>query len=77
MADWIDDKSVWGDQWTLAYARTDEELAKQRGMALFTYSETEGMPVPDEFTCDACSRRHRCKLVFDLYSTNGDCLWEK
>lgn len=76
MADWVDDKSLWGDEWTLVYARTDEELAQQRSAAMFTYAE-EGVSTTGGFTCDGCERAHICKLVFDLYSTNGDCLWEK
>lgn len=77
MADWVDAKWVGGDQWTLAYERDEVELAKQRSMAKLSYAQ-EGVSIDDlKFTCDDCPRRFRCKLVFDLYSTNGDCLWEK
>lgn len=32
---------------------------------------------PVEFTCDACAYAPRCRLAFDFYNTNGDCLLEK
>ena len=28
------------------------------------------------FTCDSCGLRYRCKLAFDPYNTNGECLLE-
>jgi hypothetical protein len=30
-----------------------------------------------EFTCDGCSRRFNCGLVYDLYNTLGSCLASK
>jgi hypothetical protein len=32
---------------------------------------------PIEFTCDSCPHARRCKLAFDHYNTDGDCLAEK
>jgi hypothetical protein len=75
MADWVDDEHLRGDEHTHAIARMPDELAQQRAMAVFTYAK-EGFGY-DDFTCDNCSRRFVCKLVFDGYNTQGDCLWEK
>jgi len=75
VADWVDDEYLRGDEWTHAHALTSEQLAKQRSMALFTYAKENFRPTV--FTCDTCSRRFICKLVFDGYNVNGGCLWEK
>lgn len=35
-----------------------------------------GIGIP-EFTCVDCASVRKCKLAFDLYNTNGDCLLSK
>jgi hypothetical protein len=67
------------DAFTLACARTEDELKEYRQQTLERLSQ-EGYIDPqflEDFTCDACGRRHVCLLAYDLYSTNGDCLYEK
>ena len=32
---------------------------------------------PDRYTCDDCAFAPRCKLAFDGYNTDGDCLYSK
>lgn len=53
-----------------------EELSKKRTAAL-QMSKQHYQMTPDSFTCDSCSYADRCRFVFDLYNTNGDCLREK
>jgi len=33
--------------------------------------------VPEKFTCDDCGLAGVCRLAFDSYNTNGDCLYDK
>lgn len=35
-----------------------------------------GMDI-DVFTCDNCGLVRKCRLAFDGYNTNGDCLYDK
>jgi hypothetical protein len=32
---------------------------------------------PDSYTCDDCAFAPRCKLAFDAYNDQGDCLLSK
>lgn len=75
MGNIIEHDELYGDEWTFAHARSKEELARVRAMIVAQYDITGY--TPEEFTCDTCVRAPICKLAFDLYSTNGDCLWEK
>jgi len=38
-----------------------------------------GIPVPakDEFTCNRCTDADTCRLAWDLYNIDGDCLASK
>lgn len=66
-----------GDSWTFATPATAEELAIEREDAasqlrFLSFENWDGT-----FTCDGCIRAPICTLVYDLYNTDGDCLWEK
>jgi hypothetical protein len=50
------------------------ELWKEAKLRLGKVYKTIGIP---EFTCVDCATVSRCKLAFDLYNTNGDCLLTK
>jgi len=54
---------------------TEEQLRVQRKESIESAKE-HGMEVA-KFTCDGCNLATTCKLVFDLYNTDGDCLLEK
>lgn len=58
---------------TRAVSLTDEEVEKLRFRMI---SEMGGEP-DGGFTCDKCTFRNSCELVFDWYNTDGDCLAEK
>lgn len=75
MADWRDAEALRETDYDRAVPLTEEQLEKARISAL-----AKGMifaTAPPTYTCDDCSRRFICKLVFDMYNTNGDCLWVK
>lgn len=61
---------------------TNEELSAMRDAMLEAHEEFHYMQEnPPEYrepkiTCDGCSKRLLCDLVFDLYNTDGDCLDE-
>lgn len=54
---------------------TPQELAADRARIVEMYREHVG--TIEKFTCDDCGARFTCKLVFDAYNTDGDCLAEK
>lgn len=54
---------------------TPAELAYDRERVVRLYV-SEGIEV-SAFTCDDCIQRFKCKLAFDSYNTDGDCLAEK
>lgn len=54
---------------------TEAELATMREDSL-EYVRQQGWS-EKPFTCDTCSARYECALVFDLYNTDGGCLAEK
>lgn len=64
------------EEWMREKPLTVEELARYRDDALAHFAK-HGISVPDMFTCDSCADRFVCKLVFDAYNTDGDCLMEK
>ena len=70
-------RSIVGDSFTNEVALSLEELQTVRAGALRKAQALGCSPVPEKFTCDDCARAPVCALVFDLYNTNGDCLWEK
>jgi hypothetical protein len=72
VADWIEHDELYDTDWAFSVPRTPEELASSRK---FSVSQS-GYP-PQGFTCDNCKAAPRCKLVFDWYNTNGDCIAEK
>jgi hypothetical protein len=37
----------------------------------------EGDPPADRYTCDGCAHAPECRLAYDLYNTDGDCLASK
>lgn len=51
----------------------EEQLAAYRASVIASHVEF-GI---DAFTCDDCPARYTCKLAFDPYNTDGDCLAEK
>ena len=51
-------------------ARRDDELQAIRSHVVSVHDVAK-------FTCDTCSARFKCELVFDPYNTDGDCLAEK
>jgi hypothetical protein len=69
VADWVDAFPDVQSEHTLAYERTKEELALIRTHAAGWYDGS--------YTCDGCSRRYCCRLVFGAFNTHGYCLCEK
>lgn len=54
---------------------TPEELRKWRADQVAFHEQMCG-PLA-KFTCDDCAGAPKCKLAFDSYNTDGDCLYEK
>jgi hypothetical protein len=63
------------DQWTRAVPLTPQELAMYRVKQVEWGNELGRSP--DVYTCDDCASAPRCKLAFDAYNDEGDCLLEK
>jgi hypothetical protein len=64
------------NQWTWKTSRSPEQLAEERKASIIDAKKTINLSI-DKFTCDDCDRAPICTLAFDLYNTNGDCLYEK
>lgn len=65
------------EKYLLETPRTREEVLElwtKAKLQLADRYQTIGVP---EFTCVDCATVFKCKLAFDLYNTNGDCLLEK
>lgn len=64
------------NEWLWATPLTDAELAEDRRTAVDLIA---GMydEAPNRFTCDDCPMAVHCTLAFDVYNTDGDCLYEK
>lgn len=63
------------DEWTREVPLTPEELAAYR-LQQIKWGDELGLS-PDVFTCDNCALAPKCKLAFDGYNTDGDCLYSK
>lgn len=63
------------DDITRTVPLTDAELAADRARMVDLYRQHVGEI--ESFTCDDCGARYTCKLVFDAYNTDGDCIAEK
>jgi hypothetical protein len=61
-------------RWDLKRPRSMWELVQLRTKSINEYRE--GMIV-DEFTCDHCAQVSYCSLAFDIYNTDGECLYAK
>jgi hypothetical protein len=61
------------DPWMLPEPRSDNEVARMRASAL----KNQEMPTDTVFTCDDCNLRFKCKLAFDWWNQDGDCLYDK
>lgn len=68
-------KPVPVDEWTRETALTPDELAAYRKKMVELGDELGHSPW--DYTCDRCSRAAICKLAFDGYNTDGDCLYSK
>jgi len=62
-----DNRSLW------ANPLTHEEVKQAR---LRNQAMNWGM-APTSYTCDSCHLVNKCRLAFDAYNTNGDCLLSK
>lgn len=62
--------------WLRKVPLTPDQLADIRKEKIVFAAELLKEP-PTQFTCDGCKIADICKLVFDSYNTNGDCLYEK
>jgi hypothetical protein len=80
------------DAWTYPEPQTEDQAARRRESAVRALEGDEPLPVgnvlllvlkgppresPARFTCDGCDRRLICRLAYDPYNTDGDCLWLK
>ncbi len=63
------------DQWVRAVPLTPEELSVHRAKQVEFCNQMGS--APEKFTCDGCGFAPSCKLAFDGYNTDGDCLYEK
>ena len=64
------------DEWTREKPLSEDELATLRKECVKREEDLGGRCLR-KFTCDECSRASICRLAFDGYNTNGDCLYEK
>lgn len=71
-------------RWLLEVARTPEEQETYKKKMLDSYNDylTRCQPEAahlqaEELTCSTCSDANICKLAFDPYNTDGDCLLGK
>ena len=62
------------DQWVRAVPLTEEELEEEK-VKLREHYAPHGFDIGT--TCEECGLRFTCKLAFDAYNTNGDCLLSK
>lgn len=60
----------------LVSPRSPERLAEVRRERVLQEKEIFGYEVT-AYTCDDCGAAPRCRLAFDGYNINGDCLAEK
>jgi len=63
------------DQWVRETPLTPQELAAYRAEQVAFQEEHFGPT--QKYTCDECGLAPKCKLAFDGYNTDGDCLYEK
>lgn len=63
------------DVWTRDTPFTSEQLKAFRAKMVEHCNELGR--APEKFTCDDCARASKCKLAFDGYNTDGDCLYSK
>jgi len=63
------------DTWKVP--RTPEQLKEERNNSIANAFMGSLTRMTDRFTCDSCPRAPICTLAFDLYNTNGDCLYDK
>jgi len=56
-------------------ANTPNRLCKRD--AMLDWFKTTGRPQPNSITCDTCEARSCCKLAYDPYNVDGDCLVDK
>lgn len=63
------------NEWVREVALCPDELAAIR--LKMNKLNAEFTSVPERYTCDDCGFAPKCKLVFDAYNTEGDCLYEK
>jgi hypothetical protein len=73
MADFIEHDTLYERPHEFLFPRTKAQLEQNRAVVVADYG---GEP-SGGFTCDTCSFVARCKLAFDWYNINGDCLAEK
>ena len=65
------------DGWIRKAPLSRAELAQLRQENV-DFMEERGLgPIDGVFTCDSCNDAPICKLAFDAYNTNGDCLMSK
>lgn len=63
------------DAWTREIPLRPAELIKYREQQ--NKHNDELGHHPEKYTCDECDRAPKCKLAFDSYNTEGDCLYSK
>lgn len=73
MADWVEHDELYDSDFRYARPRTPEELKRDRARLI----QMAGRYAPAVYTCDDCGAAPTCKLAFDAYNSDGDCLAEK
>lgn len=73
MGDILEHDELYTRPFEFLHPRTTEQLEQDRAVQV---ADNGGEP-EGGFTCDNCGAAPRCKLAFDWYNTNGDCLAEK
>jgi len=64
------------NRWLFKNPRTPEQMAECRKESVAEAAKAVKNP-PTAFTCDECGIANVCTLAFDLYNTDGDCLYDK
>ena len=64
------------NDWLRPEPLTTEQLVKFREEQVKVVA-TLLANVPEKFTCDGCGLAGVCRLAWDAYNTDGDCLYDK
>lgn len=65
------------DEWSYDIPLSPDEVQEYAKWRLEEMREVEPYFQIEQFTCLNCSHAPKCKLLYDSYNTQGDCLASK